>query len=66
MVKRLETSTANAANANISFTCGLVTAVAMNEEIDKMSDPLEVNDRGTQDEGMSELKKVMEVLKNKL
>ena len=34
---------------------GLVTAGATNEEIDKRSDVLEVDDRGTQDGSMSEL-----------
>ena len=43
-----------------------MTGVAINEDIDKTSDALEVNDRGTQDESMSELKKEMEKLKNKL
>ena len=49
-----------------SVPVGLVTAVAINEEINKMSDALEDNDRGMQDESMSELKKEMEKLKNKL
>ena len=43
-----------------------MTAVAISEEIDKTSDPLEVDDKGTQDESMSELKKEMEELKTKL
>ena len=36
------------------------------EEIDKRSDVLEVDDRGTQDESMSELEQEIEELKNKL
>ena len=55
VAKGSETSTANAANENTNSTWGLVTAV--NEEIDKRSDVLEVDDRGTQDESMSELNK---------
>ena len=38
MAKGSETSTANAANANTNSTWGLVTAGAINEEIDK--DPM--------------------------
>ena len=66
LAKGSETSTTNSANANISSTCEIVTAVAISEEIDKTSDPLEVDDKGTQDESMSELKKEMEELKTKL
>ena len=66
MAKELETSTANAANANTNSTWGIVTAGAINEEIDKRSDVLEVDDRGTQDESMSELEQEIEELKNKL
>ena len=66
MAKGSETSTANAANENTNSTWKLVTAGAINEKIDKTSDVLEVDDRGTQDEGMSELKKEIEELKNKL
>ena len=66
LAKGSETSTANAANANIISTCGLVTVVAISEEIDETSDPLEFDDRGTQDGSMSELKKEMEELKTKL
>ena len=62
MAKESETSTANAANANTNSTLGLVTAGAINEEIDV----LEVDDRGTQDESMSELEQEIEELKNKL
>ena len=62
MAKESETSTANAANANTNSTSGLVTAGAINEEIDKRSDVLEVDDRGTQDE----LEQEIEELKNKL
>ena len=40
--------------------------VLINEEIDKRSDVLEVDDRGTQDESMSELEQEIEELKNKL
>ena len=47
-------------------TWGIVTAGAINEEIDKRSDVLEVDDRGTQDESMSELEQEIEELKNKL
>lgn len=47
-------------------TWQMQTAVAINEEINKTSDALEDNDRGMQDESMSELKKEMEKLKNKL
>jgi len=43
-----------------------VTAVAISEEIDETSDLLEFDNRGTQDESMSELKKEMEELKTKL
>ena len=43
-----------------------MTAGAINEEIDKRSDVLEVDDRGTQDESMSELEQEIEELKNKL
>ena len=66
MAKGSEISTATAANANTNSTWGLVTAGAINEEIDKRSDVLEVDDRGTQDESMSELKQEIEELKNKL
>ena len=70
VAKGSETSTANAANANTNSTFGLVTAGAINEEIDKRSDHdmLEVDDRGTQDESMSELEQetLIEELKNKL
>ena len=67
MAKESETSTANAANANTNSTWGIVTAGAINEEIDKRSDVLlEVDDRGTQDESMSELEQEIEELKNKL
>ena len=43
-----------------------MTAGAINEKIDQTSDVLEVDDRGTQDERMSELEKEIEELKNKL
>ena len=43
-----------------------VTAGAINEEIDKRSDVLEVDDRGTQDKSTSELKQEIGELKNKL
>ena len=66
VAKESETSTANAANANTNSTWGLVTAGAINEEIDKRSDVLEVDDRGMQDESMSELEQEIEELKNKL
>ena len=66
VAKESETSNANAANANTNSTWGLVTAGAINEEIDKRSDVLEVDDRGTQDESMSELEQEIEELKNKL
>ena len=55
MAKESETSTANEANANTNSTWELMTAGAINEEIDKRSDVLEVDDRGTQDKSMSEL-----------
>ena len=66
MAKGSEINTANAANENTNSTWGLVTAGAINEEIDKRSDVLEVDDRGTPDESMSELKQEIEELKNKL
>ena len=37
-----------------------MTAGAINEKIDKTSDVLEVDDKGTQDERMSELEKEIE------
>ena len=66
VAKGSETSTAYAANANTNSTWKLVTASAINEKIDKTSDVLEVDDRGTQDESISGLKKEIEELKNKL